>query len=190
MSKIVLFWDIKFSISTVSMSKTVLFQTIQFGISIQINSLWHRDRTLSGATTLGQSGPGSDGNEGVLRTILVYWPPTRPNMPFQRRRKCIFHWRGWAWLTVWDRVKIPQYTHRLMHGKRVTCVLHDSYFRLMTIKHVIPKTVEVTHSDGQSVGDIEWAIELLYNSVKTGSQLVWRPVWRVLETRPVGDTMR
>ncbi len=26
--------------------------------------------------------------------------------------------------------------------------------------------------------DIEWAIELLYNSVKTGSQLVWRPVWR------------
>ena len=26
--------------------------------------------------------------------------------------------------------------------------------------------------------DIEWAIELLYNSVETGSQLVWRPVWR------------
>ena len=25
------------------------------------------DRTLSGATTLGQSGPGSNGNEGVLR---------------------------------------------------------------------------------------------------------------------------
>ena len=24
-------------------------------------------------------------------------------------------------------------------------------------------------------GDIEWAIELLYNSVKTGSQWVWRP---------------
>ena len=24
------------------------------------------------------------------------------------------------------------------------------------------------------MGDIEWAIELLYNSVKTGSQLVWR----------------
>ena len=28
------------------------------------------DRTLSGATTPGQSGPGSDGNEGVLHMIL------------------------------------------------------------------------------------------------------------------------
>ena len=33
-------------------------------------------------------------------------------MPFQRRRKCIFHWRGRAWLTIWDRVKIPRYSHR------------------------------------------------------------------------------
>ena len=29
--------------------------------------------------------------------------------------------------------KFPWYTHRLMHRKRVTCELHDSYFRLMTI---------------------------------------------------------
>ena len=36
-----------------------------------------------------------------------------------------------------------------MHWKRLTSELHDSYFRLMTIKHAIPKT--------------EWAIELLYN---------------------------
>ena len=56
--------------------------------------------------------------------------------------------------------KIPWYTHRLMHRKRVTCELHDIYFRLMTIKHAIPK--------------IEWAIELLYNSVKTASQMSWR----------------
>ena len=73
-------------------------------------------------------------------------------------------------------------SHRLMHRKRVTCELHGSYFRSMTIKHAIPKTAEVTHPDGQLWGDIEWAIELLYNSVKTGKQLVWRPV---LETRPV-----
>ena len=96
-------------------------------------------------------------------------------MPFQRRRKCIFHWRGQAGLTIWDRVKIPRYSHKLMHRKRVTCELHDSYFRSMTIKHVIPRTAEVTHPDGQLWGYIEWAIELLYNSVKTGSQLVWRP---------------
>ena len=31
-----------------------------------------------------------------------------------------------------------------MHRKRVTCELHDSYFRLMTIKHAISK--------------IEWAL--------------------------------
>ena len=30
------------------------------------SSIWPIDRTLSGATTLGQSGPGSDDNEGVL----------------------------------------------------------------------------------------------------------------------------
>ena len=111
----------------------------------------------------------------IVRTCVVYWPSTPPNMPFQRLWKCIFHWRGRVWLTIWDRVKIPQYTHRLMHRKRVTCELHDSSFRLMTIKHGIPKTAKVTHSDGQSGGDIEWVIELLYNSVKTGSQLVWRP---------------
>ena len=112
------------------------------------------------------------------RTSVVYRPPTQPNMSFQRRWKCIFHWRGRAWLTVWDRVKIPRYTNRLMHRKRVTCELHDCYFCLMTIKHAISRTVEVTHSDGQLWEDIEWTIELLYNSVKTGSQLVWRPVWR------------
>ena len=80
-------------------------------------------------------------------------------MPFKRRGSCIFHWRGRACLTIWDRVKIPRYNHRLMHQKRVTCELHDSYFRFMTIKHHIPK--------------IEWTIELLYNSVRTGSQSVW-----------------
>ena len=70
-----------------------------------------------------------------------------------------------AWLKKWDKVKIPWYTHRLMHRKRVTCGLHDSYFRLMTIKHANPKT--------------EWAIELLYNSVKTGSQWVGEQTsWR------------
>ena len=47
--------------------KTVLFPTIQFSINTQFGSIWLIDRTLSGATTSGQSAPGSDGNEGVLR---------------------------------------------------------------------------------------------------------------------------
>ena len=47
--------------------KKGLFQTIRFSISTQFISIWPIDRTLSGATILGQSGPGSDGNEGVIR---------------------------------------------------------------------------------------------------------------------------
>ena len=48
------------------MSKTVLFLAIQFSISKHFSSIWPIDQTLSGATTLAQSGPGSDGNEEVL----------------------------------------------------------------------------------------------------------------------------
>ena len=47
--------------------KTVLFQTIYFNISILFSYIWSIDRILSGAPTPGQSGPWSDGNEGVLR---------------------------------------------------------------------------------------------------------------------------
>ena len=49
------------------MSKTVPFQTIQFSISTQFSFIWPIERTLLGGTTQGQSEPGSDGNEGVLR---------------------------------------------------------------------------------------------------------------------------
>ena len=64
---------------TVSMSRTVPLQTIPFSIqkqyilnnsvsiSIQFSSIWPIDRNLSSATTTGQSGPGSSGNEGLLR---------------------------------------------------------------------------------------------------------------------------
>ena len=46
--------------------QAILFQTIQFSISTHFSSIWSIDRTLSGATTPGQSGPGSNKNEGVL----------------------------------------------------------------------------------------------------------------------------
>ena len=48
------------------MSKTVLFLTIQFSISTQFSSVSPLDMNLSVATTLGQSGPGCKGIEGVL----------------------------------------------------------------------------------------------------------------------------
>ncbi len=64
-----------------------------------------------------------------------------------------------AWLKKRDKVKIPWCTHRLMHRKRVTCELHDTYFRLMTIKHAIPK--------------IKWAIEwaLNYNITRSRQEV-------------------
>ena len=45
---------------------TLLFQTIKFNISMQFSFIWLIDTTLSSASTLGQSGPGSDANKGVL----------------------------------------------------------------------------------------------------------------------------
>ena len=47
-------------------TKTVQFQAIQFSISTQFSSIWLIDRILSGASTPGQSGPGSDGKEVAL----------------------------------------------------------------------------------------------------------------------------
>ena len=42
-------------------------------------------------------------------------------------------------LIIWDKVMVPLCHYRVMHRKRVTYKLHDSYFRLMTIKHSISK---------------------------------------------------
>ena len=66
-----------------------------------------------------------------------------------------------------------------MHRKRVTCELHDSYFRWMTINHAIPK--------------IEWANEWLLNYYITQSRkkssdrcsYSWRRSYRqVLQGKP------
>ena len=42
-----------------------------------------------------------------------------------------------AWASLADNMgqgKISRYSHRLMHWKRVTCELHDSYFRSWAIE--------------------------------------------------------
>ncbi len=56
----------------------------------------------------------------------------------------------------WDELKKSHDSHRLTHRKRVTSELHDSYFRLMTIKHAISK--------------IEWALEWTLNYYITQSR--------------------
>ena len=48
---------------------------IQFSISMQFSSISPIDRTLSGASTPGQSRPGSDGNEVVLFKAPVSLEP-------------------------------------------------------------------------------------------------------------------
>ena len=78
---------------------------------------------------------------------------------------CIFRWRRRAWLTIWDRVKIPRYSHKLMHRKRVTCELHDSYFRSMMIKTLHSKDGGIGIFCLPFIGRDWMDVELLYNSV-------------------------
>ena len=71
MSKTVLFQTVPFNISTIFCFHTVKcknssIKTIQFSISTQFNSIRRIDKSLSDATTLRQSGPGSDGKKGVF----------------------------------------------------------------------------------------------------------------------------
>ena len=67
----VLFQTLQFTSSRVFLFtqlnvKSVPFLTIPFSLSTQFSSIWPKDRTLSGTTTLGHCGPGSNGNQRVL----------------------------------------------------------------------------------------------------------------------------
>ena len=77
--------------------------------------------------------------------------------------------------------KFPWYTHRLTHRKRVTCELHDSYFRLMAIKHAISK--------------IEWAMNYYIAQSRQKSSQVklkigrsWRSCGKESHARPKGPS--
>ena len=54
---------------------------------------------------------------------------------------------------------------KVMHRKRVTSELHDSYFRSMTITQAIPKIAEVTRSDRQISEEIAEAWRRVHISV-------------------------
>ena len=85
----------------------------------------------------------------ATEVVLCFDLMTRPKMPFKvMHRKEVTHSndsyerksRGRKLADEMGRgKKIPLYSHRLTHRKRVTSVQHDSYFRLMTIKHSISK---------------------------------------------------
>ena len=96
--------------------------------------------------------------------ILTFWPGQKCHSKVMHRKEVIHSngsyerkSRGRKLADEMGRAKkFPWYTHRLMHRKIVTCELHDSYFRLMTIKHSISK--------------IEWAIVWALNYYITQSR--------------------
>ena len=109
--------------------KTFLFQTFEFSLQNQFHFCY----------------------------VLTYWPGQKCHSRWCTGRK----WHivmavmrgnrvGGKWLMRWDEVKkIPLYSHRLTHQKRVTSELHDSYFRSIAITQAIPKIAEMTHPDRQ-----------------------------------------
>ena len=64
-----------------------------------------------------------------------------------------------------------------MHRKKMTCELHDSYFRSMTITHAIPKTVEVTHPDRQIPEEIAGARKRVHISAWEFEGNIWQTNW-------------
>ena len=79
---------------------------------------------------------------------------------------------------------IPRYSHKLMYRKRVTCELHDSYFRSMMIKTCHSKDGGSCIFRWPFMGRDWVGVELLYNSVHrkfnqleirwVGEQKSWR----------------
>ena len=92
-----------------------------------------------------------------LFVIVAFWPSTRPKMPFKvMHRKEVTHSngsyerksRGWKLADEMGRAKKSHDTLIDWRTRRES-ELHDSYFRLMTIKRAISK--------------IGWAIEWVLN---------------------------
>ena len=75
-------------------------------------------------------------------------------------------------LIIRDKVKVPLCQYRLMHRKRVTSELHDSYFRLMTIKHSISKIQWA----------IVWALNYYLTQLSSSPRRNWQWNSRLLET--------
>ena len=114
--------------------------------------------------------------------VLYFDPRPGPKMLFQGdapEGSYTFQWPvierdrvGGLRLMIWDKVKVPL-CHYSVHRKRVTSELHDSYFRLMTIKHSISK--------------IQWAIVWALNYYII--ELSWVPKQLSVEFQRVRDEM-
>ena len=110
-------------------------------------------------------------DKNALCCVLTFWPGQKCHSRWCTGRK----WHilmavmrgnrvGGNWLMKWDELKKknPIVHYRVMPRKRVTSELHDSYSRLMTIKHSISK--------------IEWASNDYIVQLSSTRQWNWVPV--------------
>ena len=113
----------------------------------------------------------------------MFWPSTRPKkMLFQGdapEGRDTFQWPvierdrvGGLRLIIWEKVKVPLCQYRLMHRKRVTSELHNTYFCLMTIKHSISKIQWA----------IVWALNFYLTQLSSSPRSSWQWNSRLLET--------
>ena len=119
----------------------------------------------------------------VFANNVIFWPSTRPknaiprwytgrkwHIPMASNRK-----RSRGWIKAYDmgQGEGPIVPLTVMHRKRVTSELHDSYFRLMTIKHPISKIQWV----------IVWALNYYIIELSSGCKSSCQQTSRQLETR-------
>ena len=129
-------------------------------------------------------------NDKTHQALLYFGLRPSPKMLFQGdapKGSDTFQWPvierdrvGGLRLIIWDKVKVPLCHYRVMHRKRVTFELHDSYFRLMTIKHMISK--------------IEWALNHYITQLSSSgswvedrTELEWR-CGKESHTQPKGSS--
>ena len=112
----------------------------------------------------------------LLPTTIVYWPSIQINMPFQsdapegsygkksRRR---------TWLTKWDKVKSHDTLIDWCTGREwpLNCMTVISAWWWLNMPVQRRRKWHIPAWLAMRI-DIEWVIELLYNSVRTGSQWV------------------
>ena len=139
--------------------KTIPSQPIQFSISTHFSYIWPIDRTLSGATTSGQSGPGSDGNEGVLCI------PQSSSITGTSPSDCFVSYLGKSW---WVEVLLlcregvgVFYSHsQLSNWKpKETCCLSDSGERPLLYSHNHSHNTYTSENIVNNNDELQWTNE-------------------------------
>ena len=102
-----------------------------------------------------------DSDTDCVVTSLKVYIDLRPGQTCRSKEggSCIFRWpvMGRDLLTIWDRIKIPRYSHKLMHRKGGPVNFKTVISARWWSKHAIPKKAEIAYSVGQLWEETEWA---------------------------------